>query len=372
MGNFLVKARQIQDRAGSGFLKFLERMESLIFGLGKVEDLSPEMAYVRIGMRILIYGFCGFILWAAFAPLDKGSPASGIVVKEGSIKTIQHVSGGIIDEVLVKDGDVVSEGQVLIKVNPTLALSQVNSIRESMKGLEAQSKQLELSMQAKNKQLQVMKGQIEGLRALDKENYIPRAKLWDAERESLRVEDALQSDKGNLERNRSQIAEFTEKLKNLEFDLSNVEIKSPVNGTVVGLSVFTRGGIITPNTRLLEIVPSNDRLVIDAQLPVQLIDKVYPNLEVELMFTSFNQNLTPKAFGKVINVSADRLTDEKNGFSYYKIRVELTEESAKKLAKYNIRPGMPVEVFVKTGERTLFSYIFKPLIDRMHSALREE
>ena len=357
----------------ASLLARLLKAEAWLFGLNNPsKQANDEYHFAKKGMRVLVYGFFGFIIWAAFFPLDKGAPASGVVISDGNRKVIQHPAGGIVDEILVRDGDVVDEGQLLIRVNPTSALGQVNAMSESLAGLEAQNAQLNLSISAKKRQLQILSQQLNGLRNLDKEGYISKNKLLDFEREALRTQDALQSDQGLFQKNEGQIAEMRERLGILQFDLSNTDVKSPVNGAVVNLSVFTKGGVIAPGSKLLEIVPLGDPLVIDAQLPTQLIDKVHPGLEVELMFSAFNQNKTPKVFGTVQTVSADRLVEEKNGFPYYKIRVEVNKESEKKLAKFNIRPGMPVEVFVKTGERTLLSYIFKPLFDRMHSALREE
>ena len=347
--------------------------ESRLFGFSTPSvAIDSEFHFAKRGMRVLVYGFLGFLVWAAFAPLDKGAPASGVVVSDGNRKAVQHPAGGIVDDILVRDGDRVTQGQLLIKINPTLALGQVNAMSENLSGLEAQNAQLNLSISAKKKQLQILSQQLAGLRALDKEGYISKNKLLDFEREALRTQDALELDQGTFQKNEGQIAELKERLGILQFDLTNTEVKSPVDGFVVNLSVFTKGGVVPPGGKLLEIVPLNDPLVIDAEVPTQLIDKVHPGLEVELMFTAFNQNKTPKLFGRVQTVSADRLINEKNSFPYYKIRVEVDKDSEKKLAKFNVRPGMPVEVFVKTGERTLLSYLFKPLFDRMHSALREE
>lgn len=348
-------------------------LEAKLFGLNvpKTESNS-EFYFAKKGMRILVYGLFGFLLWAAFAPLDKGAPASGVVISDGNRKVVQQPAGGIIDEILVRDGDRVTSGQILIKINSTSALGQVNAMNESLAGLSAQNAQLSISINAKKMQLQIMSQQVIGLKNLSKEGYIARNRLLDFEREVLRTQDALESDQGTFQKNQGQIAELRERISILQFDLENTDIKAPVDGTVVNLSVFTKGAVIPQGGKLLEIVPLNVPLVIDAEVPTQLIDKLYPGLEVELMFTAFNQNKTPKIFGRVHTISADRLIDEKNGFPYYKIRVEVNKDGEKKLKNFNVRPGMSVEVFIKTGERTLLSYLFKPLFDRMHSALREE
>jgi protease secretion system membrane fusion protein len=357
---------------GHNVLAQLLKLESIFFGMKSADNANVEMQYAKKGMRILLYGFVGFLIWASFAPLDKGAPASGTVVNEGNHKQVQHLAGGIIDEINVKDGDAVSAGQLLIKINQTSALGEANAIAENIAGLEAQNRQAKLSIDSKKGQLHILARQLEGFRNLDKEGYISKNKLLDLERENLRIQDALQVDQGQLEKTQRQIAELNEKSNILKFGLSNTEIKSPVSGTIVNLAVFTVGGVVAPGAKLMEVIPADDPLMIDAQLPIQLIDKVHPGLPVELMFTAFNQNITPKIFGEVVTVSADRLVDEKNNFPYYKVRIQVTQKDMKKLAKYTIRPGMPVEVFIKTGERTLLSYLFKPVLDRMKTALREE
>jgi protease secretion system membrane fusion protein len=178
---------------------------------------------------------------------------------------------------------------------------------------------------------------------------------------------------------RTQLAEASRDAETLEsrstatdFELANTEIKAPIAGKVVGLSVFTDRGVLPPGFKLMDIVPQDETLYIEAQVPVHLIDKVKPALTVEVMFTAFNQNRTPHVPGTVDMVSADRLVDEKNGYPYYTMHAHVTPEGVRKLGQLQVRPGMPVEVLVKTGERTLLSYLLKPVVDRMHGALREE
>jgi len=122
---------------------------------------------------------------------------------------------------------------------------------------------------------------------------------------------------------------------------------------------------------MMDIVPSGDPLVVEGQLPVNLVDKVHPGLPVELMFSAFNTNKTPHIQGEVVNVSADRFVDEHSGMPYYMVRVKVTPEGAKQVAanKMNIIPGMPVDLFVKTGERTMMNYLFRPVIDRVPAAV---
>jgi protease secretion system membrane fusion protein len=149
-------------------------------------------------------------------------------------------------------------------------------------------------------------------------------------------------------------------------------VKAPVDGIVVGLSIFTVGGVVGPGFKMMDIVPSGDALEIEGQLPVHLIDKVHPDLPVELIFSAFNQNLTPHVPGVVTHVSADRFLDDKTGFPHYKIKVKIAPEGTEIISDLQIRPGMPVELFVKTGERTMMNYILKPILDHFKMSMTEE
>lgn len=281
--------------------------------------------------------------------------------------------------------------------------NELAAMDASFAGLEAQSKGLEESHQSKKLQLGYLKEQLDNSRDLAKDGYIPRSRLLELERTYAQINGSISEDVGNIARARNQMAEIklrrsqrmqdyqkevrtqlSEVQKEAEslqsrmeaqrFDLANVELKAPTEGVVVGSSVFTRGGVVGPGVKLMEIVPSDDPLVVEGQLPVNLIDRVHPGLPVELIFSAFNTNKTPHIPGTVTQVAADRTVDERSGQPYYKVRARVTPEGAKLIAmkKLDIVPGMPVELFVKTGERTMMSYLLKPIFDRAKSAMTEE
>ena len=156
------------------------------------------------------------------------------------------------------------------------------------------------------------------------------------------------------------------------FQLANSEVRSPVDGTVIGVNVFTSGGVVGAGAKLMEVVPSGAPLEIEGQLPVNLIDKVKEGMPVDMMFTAFNQNSTPRIPGVLTFISADRLQDEHTGQPYYRVRANVTPRGMKLLQHLNVKPGMPVEVFVNAGERSMLSYLLKPIFDRAHTALTEE
>ena len=140
---------------------------------------------------------------------------------------------------------------------------------------------------------------------------------------------------------------------------------------MVGLAVHTIGGVVRDGAPMMEVVPVDQPLKIEAQVAPNLIDKVRPGLDVDILFPAFNQATTPHVPGRVLTVSADVLVEPKQGISYFKAIVEVTPEGMKQLSRHQIRAGMPAEVFVRTGERTLLSYLVKPLVDRLERALTE-
>jgi protease secretion system membrane fusion protein len=432
-----------------------------------LEVNTDARRYARFGWIVVLLGFCGFLLWALTAPLDKGVPLSGTVAKESNRQTVQHQTGGTVQQILVKDGDVVKQGQVLVRMNPIMAKSayemtegqylsaravearlqaemasrssidfpdelkqrrsdphvadvmrlqeqlmlsrrmslqsELSSIDESVAGLKLQIRGLEESRDSKKEQVGFLKEQLGGMRDLAKEGYVARNRLLDLERTYAQLGGAISEDIGNIGRSQRQLLELgmrrsqrmqdyqkevrtqltdTQKeamamaarLDAQKFELQSVDVKAPADGIVVGLAVFTPGGVVPAGFKLMEIVPSDDPLVVEGQLPVNLVDKVHPGLPVELMFSAFNTNKTPHIQGELTTVSADRSVEERTGMPYYKVRVKVTPEGAKQIAahKMNIIPGMPVELFVKTGERTMMNYLLKPVFDRAQSSMSED
>ncbi len=426
---------------------------------------TDDRSYSRLGWLIVIIGVGGFIAWASIAPLDKGVPVPSTVTVSTNRKAIQHQTGGTVEEVMVKEGDVVTAGQPLVRMNDVMVKSQAEATRgqyftaraaearltaerdgksvitispelkaemddpriagiislqnqlffsrqlairselsgmeESMSGLKMQTRGLEESRDSKKQQLKFLNEQLVGMRDLAKEGYVARNRLLDFERTYSQINGSISEDIGNIGRSQRQITEIGQRkvqrqqeyqkevrsqlsdiqreadalhnrLLNQDFDLSNVVIHAPVDGSVVGLTVYTKGAVIGPGYKVMDIVPSDDPLIVEGQVPTNLIDKVHVGLPVEMMFAAFNANTTPHIPGVVTQISADRLVDEKTGMPYYKMRAKATPEGKKILAALNVRPGMPVEVFVKTGERTMMSYLFKPVVDRAKTSLSEE
>ncbi|MGE8361020.1 HlyD family type I secretion periplasmic adaptor subunit [Pseudomonas sp.] len=419
----------------------------------------------RLGRWLVVAGFGGFLAWAALAPLDKGVAVSGNVVVAGNRQAVQHPTGGVVERILVRDGDEVAARQVLLTLDPTrvraerdtlrqqyldarigearlqaerdgvdhlalpeaLATSATDSLtaaslalhqqllasrrdaqraeqagmRENIAGTRASLGSLQASKSFKEEQRNALAEQLASLRDLARDGYIPRNRLLENERLLAQVNGSIAEDIGAIARaqrqvqelqwrerqlaeeyqrdvrqqlveTRLRIGELASRLEHAEYELAHTEVRAPVAGTLVGLSVFTQGGVISPGQQLMEVVPTGAPLLIDARAPVQLIDRLQPGLPVELLFVAFNQNSTPRVAGELAMVSADRLLDEQTQEPYYQVRIRVSEAGTQQLAGLDIRPGMPVEAFVRTGERSLLNYLFKPVSDRLHLAMAEE
>ncbi len=428
-------------------------------------DVRPV---VRAGLLTLLLGAGGFLVWAGFAPLDQGITLPGVVNVDSKRKTVQHLRGGIVQEILVHDGDNVKSGQVILRLNNTQAKAQLGEVKSqyySAKAMEdrleaerihagtikfsdeliqlkeaepqvassmmvqeqlfktrreslrseisifneniaaqnAQIKGLESLAQSKSDQLKLVQEELGALRKLFGQGYVPRSRLFDLERAYADIQGTRSEDIGNVGRLKKSIGELRLRIvqrqqefqKEVETQLSDLqrqsaalkermialqdevvrtEIKAPNSGVVVGLNVHTVGGVIGPGEKILDIVPQDEQLVVEAQLMPNDITKVHAGLPTDIHFTAFNQKHTPIIEGKVISVSADRLTDPRTGMPYYISRVVVTQNGMKELRekKLIVQPGMPADVVVRTGERTMLQYLVKPLTDRMSFSLKEE
>ncbi len=302
---------------------------------GKVlpyDTLADTRGPIRKGFWIIGVGFGLFILWASLAPIDSGTPSVGTLVVESHQKTIQHLTGGVIQEILVKEGDAVKENQVLIKLVSTTSDAQVGIFRQ-------QADQL-------NTKLTSIKPMVD-------EGYYPKLEYLDIER---------------------QAKEATLRLKVALEELERTEVRAPIAGSVMGLSAVTIGGVVAPGGRLMSVIPEGDNLVVEVIVPPHLIDKMVKGLEADIRFSALNQRTTPVVQGKVVWVSADRFTNPNAtnpSEGYYTARVSLNTDAYKKIGNQELKAGMPVEVIIKTGSRTFMSYLLKPFFDRAALSLKE-
>ncbi|MFQ6575670.1 HlyD family type I secretion periplasmic adaptor subunit [Pseudomonas sp. UM16] len=420
--------------------------------------------FVRLGWLLTLLGFGGFLAWATFAPLDQGVTVPGTVVVSGKRKAVQSLAGGVVSRILVGEGQRVKQGQPLFRLDQTQVLAQVQSLQaqyrvawaslarwqserdnlaqitfpaqlsddpdpqlslvlESQRQLfssrrDAQAREqsgLTASIEGAVAQLAGMRRargdlqaqadslreQLDNLKPLASQGYIPRNRLLEYQRQlsqvqrdlaqnsgdSARLEQDIVESRLNLQQRReeyqkevrSQLAEAQLKSVTLEqqltsagFDLQHSEILAPVDGIAVNLGVHTEGAVLRAGETLLEVVPQGTALEVEGRLPVNLVDKVAVQLPVDILFTAFNQSSTPRVVGEVVLISADQLLDDKTGQPYYVLRSTVSEQALTQLNGLVIKPGMPAELFVRTGERSLLNYLFKPLLDRAGSALTEQ
>lgn len=426
--------------------------------------MTDDKPIRNIGIIVLTLTFGLFGTWLFFAPLDSSALAPGQVTVKSHSKTVQHLDGGIVSQLLAKDGDIVKEGDLLLKLDGTEVKAQLEILRGQSINLSAQLARLiaerngnaainfpenlldlsdthivkarqtenqifearknshdgEISVlkqrvnqlhskikglegQRKSKQ-QLMSSyaeEVKDLRELLAQGFADKQRLREIERNHASVTGEIASLTSEIASSEIQIGEtklqilqiqkqFQEevasKLSEVQAELYDVtqrmnatadkvtrtEIKAPASGRVLGLSVHNIGGVITAGKPILDLVPQQEELIINAQVSPQDIDRVRTGLVAEVRFSAFNQAKIPKVMGKVINLSADRLIEERSGTPYYQAQVELLPESYAKLKGFDLLPGMPAEVFIKTGERTVYEYMMQPISNAFARALIED
>lgn len=295
------------------------------------EDLPNDPGQtIRLGLIVLLVGFGGFLIWMFAADLDEGVPTSGNVIVDSRRKVIQHPTGGVVKKINVTDGEKVNAGAVLLQLVDTQAKAEYDVLK---------------------RQFDFFQSQIAAIKPMVDEGYYPKNQYLDLVRQS---------------------DELVIKLKVATEALDRTQIRSPVTGVVMGTTISTVNGVVAPGAKLMEIVPDGDRLVIEVQIPLNLIDKVQPSLEAEVHLTALNQRTTPTLMGKVIWVSPDRQQDPmRPEVNYYVARVQINDQSLDKIKDEVLVPGMPADVVIKTGSRTFWNYLVKPIVDRANLSLKE-
>lgn len=419
----------------------------------KLQPIAVEESGVRKrAAQIFLLFFTLFFIWASTAPLDAGVSVVGSVVVMGNRKAVQHPSGGVVQEILVKEGDEVKQGDILLRVNPLktdaqstgIELQYINllasesrlkserdgspSIRwteelvrkfpkrdprvEEAKNLQAQlfnSRRAEFesqvaslreqiagltaSYQSRQLQSRSIDEEMRNSRDLAKDGYVPQTQANQAERAKSDIDASIANTQAEIARVKLQISQLrTTFLKDVDtqlqeiqktrdavfgqmgvaqFDRNLAQVRAPVSGNVVGLKVFTAGGVITSAQVLMEIVPKDESLAVDVQIPTNLIDKVRVGMLADMRFVAFNQTTTPVIEGELKVVGADKLAGTTPGSEYYMAQIQTTPEGLQKLGELQVQPGMPVDVVIKSGERTFMSYLLKPLSDKLALAFKQ-
>ena len=426
--------------------------------------------YIVIGYLIIFLFFGSVVAWSSIAPMSSAAIAPGVVGKDGYRKTVQHLEGGIIQKILVNEGDNVQANQELIELKGIqsrsgyellfkkkliaeaklacytaeqkglygvpmtipegIELNNVpDSVKQSIQGevdafyfrrnlyddqlniidqriAQAQEKiaALEIEQQTlRNKDSMITEEQKVYLE-FEKKGLVTRAQSFSLKRDKASNETDLGSNKVDIESTRQeinnlqmekseffaeskrrifkdlesvrkQLVELEEQITQSEDTLERTTIRAPIAGVVVDLKVNTVSGVIKPGEPLLDIVPEQGKLVIEARIDPKDRDIIKIGQDAQIRFTAFNQRITEPVPGRVALISADSLADSAtNGqlTSFYKAKIELLEDPTTVLEGANLFPGMQADVMIITGQRTAMQYFLKPIIKSFNRAFRDD
>ena len=418
-----------------------------------------------VGAAIMAAFFVGLGGWAAFAPLNSAAVAPAVVKVEGNRKSVQHLEGGIVKELRVREGDKVASDQTLILLDDTQARAAVDVYSKQYDELTAQEARLiaerdgaaavqfpqaliarraepdvaaiiagqtnlfksrrttltgtvdvlrkkisqtqeqivglEGQAAAYKRQLQSTHNENNGLRDLFKKGYVPRQRMLELERSEAALEGQIAEVSANILRARQSIEEVnvqivqaqSDRLAQVANDLRDVqvklleigpkvssaketlrrtEIRSPYAGVVVGLTAFSVGGVISPGEKIMDVVPEKGGLIVEATVAPEDVKDLHVGMRAEVHLTAYKQRTVPIIHGKVLQVSADRLTDTKTGTGYYLAQVKVDEQELAELKDVRLAPGMPALVMIPTGERSALDYLLRPLTDSLRKSFREQ
>jgi protease secretion system membrane fusion protein len=342
---------------------------------------SIATAYWVVGLGLGV-----FLIWAFFVPLDEGVPSPGTVVIETKRKVVQHQQGGLVAQVLVKEGQWVEQGELLLQLDDSAAMANLQSARQTRASLNenrlaqrAVLKGLEQVEQYRKSQQQLLEKELLGLRQVVSEGYAPASQLYQLERTLSDLQSSVADLLANQQKARQAILDLDhqllaadERLRAAQTDFSRLGILAPVSGQVVGLTIASVGAVVQPAERIMEIVPVNELLLIEARVPPQYIDRIREGGAADVRFSAFANSPQLVAPGILQSVSADALLDAASQQQHYLARVQLTEEGINQLEGRALHPGMPVEVVLKTGSRTLLEYLLHPLTKRLAASMKEE
>jgi HlyD family secretion protein len=296
---------------------------------------------------------------------------------------------------------IVQSEQKLFELRRTARAGQKSQLRQRIGQLHEEIAGLTSQQNAKARETELIERELTGVRDLFSKNLIQMNRLTQLEREATR----LQGERGQLIATTAQakgkiselelqiiqidqelssevakemrdvdgkIGEFIERKVTAEDQLRRIDIRSPQDGTVFQSAVHTVGGVISAGDAIMLIVPAADNLTVEAKVNPQDINQLQIGQKAILRFTAFNQQTTPEIDGTVSRISADITTDQRTGIGYYTVRIALPAEEVVRLGDVRLVPGMPVEGFIQTGDRTVMSYLMKPMSDHFNRAFREK
>lgn len=442
----------------------------MIAGVGEIRGVDPRLTgeanrVVRAGLAIIVVTFVGFGGWAALAPLAGAVITQGAVKVDSNRRTLQHQEGGIVKQVLVRDGDRVRQGELLLVLEDVrvdaafdqlrtqidaerarsarLSAEQVladkpafpadlvaragrerkvaemlqreealfkarrQTLREQVQLLQLQKSQAEEEanalkgqIAAESRGLALQREELVANRRLATEGFVGEVRVKTIDRATADYEARLAERQAELAKARQKASELALRVKTFEnqfaqsaadelkastsalFDLEErlrpsqdaaerQRIVAPLDGEVVDLKVTAAGTVVGPRDALLDIVPTDGKLIVEGRIQTGDISHVRVGAEADVRLTAFKARTTPTVSGTVTYVGADRLTDRATNTPYYPIHVDVPAEALRSAGDLKLKPGMPAEIYVKTAERTALQYLFEPFTAFITRALRE-
>lgn len=433
----------------------------------EAEPAEPSLRRTMLaGAAAVAIGFGGFLGWALTADLDSAAIASGTVIVDSHRKTVSHLEGGIMRELLVREGDLVEAGQVLLRLDATQADAAVGQLRAQywtalarvarLQAEQAERREIvyppelveaartdpvaanaaeaerrlmaarwdgyDSRIEIQHRRIGQLRDQIEGLKAqsaatVDRQRYTEdelqtvktllakgyerkprllelqrdaaelRGRIGELKASQAEAEQAIAAaeleivNAGNERRTeiardhqmaQGEVVDIAERLRGTTDILRRHEVTAPQSGRVTELRYFTAGGVIPAGAPILDVVPQDDELVIEARVQPTDIDAVQVGQSAWVKLTAYKQRDVPPVEGEVISVSADRLQDERQGYPYFAARIRLKPEQAGALSGVELYPGMPAEAMIRGQARKAIEYFISPLTDSMRRAFREQ
>jgi HlyD family secretion protein len=420
--------------------------------------------HVAVGLAIIVLLVGGLGGWAATTEVSGAVVASGTLVVDSSVKKVQHPTGGIVGELLVRDGDHVKAGDLVMRLDDTITRANLAIVVKSLDELAARQARLEAErddlnviqfpddlmarignpdvartitgerklfdlrvvarrgqkaqlkerigqlseeirgltgqIESKRREIELINKELVGVRELWEKDLVPISRLTALERDAVRIDGernqliaTIAQTRGKMTETELQIiqvdqdlrsevakelreiqgknAEQVERKVTAEDQLKRIDLRAPQDGTIHQLSVHTIGGVVNASEPIMLVVPAADDLVIEARIAPQNIDQLTIGQRASIRFSAFNQRTTPEIFGKVATISADVSQDQKTNAPFYLVRIVMTAGEIARLGNVKLVPGMPVEAYIQSGDRTVMSFLVKPLKDQIVKAFRE-
>jgi HlyD family secretion protein len=420
---------------------------------------------VFLGTASILLLVGGVGVWTATSEVSGAVVAAGHLVVDSNVKAVQHPQGGVVGALNVRNGAIVAAGDVVVRLDDTLARAnlaivsdsldalaarrarllaerdgagtipypkdllarvevdkvaqliegenklfalrgqardgQVAQLRERIEQFQQEIAGIEAQNSGKAREIDLIKVELKGMKELWEKKLVPLSRVSEQERaearlggESGQLTSAMAQVRGKISEVElaiiqidqdmrsevarelgeidAKVAELRERKIGAEQSLKQIDIRAPQGGRIHQLTVHTVGGVIAPGESIMQIVPSADDLVVEAKVAPEDIDQIRLKQPAILSLSAFNREDTPEIEGVVDHISADLIEDPKTGTPFYTLRIALSETSSEKAETLELKPGMPVEVFFRTSDRTVLSYLLKPLTDQINRAFRED